>query len=306
MTPTRFVFGLWLLLFRAVCGAFAGDAEADSREPAAVVCARSGRVSVSQPPEMKKRSLQLFDWLPAGAIIEVGQDGASTVAFATGRRYELGVGAKVTLAEDGFSAQSGSVQTLSSVPPLPRVAAIAQDAPSASRAGAVRIRGLRIADLYPRADSTTLPDATVLRFAPTAEATTYKVDIEDEGGKTVFSIETQAPSIAISAGVLKPAARYDWRVRTLNKPGPAARGEGEFTTLSSHAVTEREALRQPLHAAGDAASLALLAEIDRRLGLLYEAREDLRAALVKSPGNEAIREALKRLEAAFDQTSEPR
>ncbi|HYO12120.1 MAG TPA: CHAT domain-containing protein [Thermoanaerobaculia bacterium] len=61
--------------------------------------------------------------------------------------------------------------------------------------------------------------------------------------------------------------------------------------------TERiEALRRALEEEGSAESLALLAEVDRCLGLLAEAREEFWAALQRRPEDTALAEALAELE----------
>ena len=64
------------------------------------------------------------------------------------------------------------------------------------------------------------------------------------------------------------------------------------------ALAARAVLEESLEAGGDASSLALLAEIDRSLGLLVEAREKFRAAVARAPGDVALRQALDRLERA--------
>ena len=272
------------------------------RDPVAIVCARSGNVLVSDPSDVRQRSVELFQWVIDGARIVTEKDSSVTLAFSSGKRYELGGGASATVARDELLSQAGPVKALTSVPSLPRVAAIAPDSPVVSRAGAARIRGARVTGLYPRGDSRTLHDGTVLRFSPVAGATTYKVEVEDETGKTVFDTEVHSSSVAISPGILRPAARYVWRVRTLDRPGLAARGEEEFETLSADDAAQRALLKQALERSGDAASLPLLAEIDRRLGLLFDAREEFRTALAKSPENEGIRLALKRLDDALRDT----
>lgn len=57
--------------------------------------------------------------------------------------------------------------------------------------------------------------------------------------------------------------------------------------------------------AGDSASLALLGEIDRSLGLLFEAWESFRAALERSPDDAALRAALEGAERQMIEEAEP-
>ena len=85
-------------------------------------------------------------------------------------------------------------------------------------------------------------------------------------------------------------------MRTLDRIGQAARAVAEFVTLEEKPARARATLKASLDAAGDAPSLALLAEIDRGLGLLAEARDGFRAALARAPGDSGLREALEALE----------
>jgi hypothetical protein len=160
----------------------------------------------------------------------------------------------------------------------------------------VRIRGATIAHLYPDSRATTLADSTVLRFTPIPGADSYTVDVETESGRMVFHGETQSATVSIPPRTLQPATKYFWRVRALDRSGQTARGAAEFATLSEETARARAALEASLEASADAASLALLAEIDRTLGLLVEAREKFRAAVARAPGDIALRQALDRLD----------
>jgi hypothetical protein len=124
------------------------------------------------------------------------------------------------------------------------------------------------------------------------------VEVEDDEGVVVFQVEVGTPSVQVSPGVLKPGARYSWVVRTLRGSRPPARGAAEFVTLAAGVAERRAALRRAL-ATDDPSSLPLLAEIDRELGLLIEARDTFRAALAVVPDDESIRDALQRVEAAL-------
>lgn len=269
-------------------------ARAEAAEPVAVVAALSGSATVVSGN--RRAPVRLFDWLLAGVTIEAGARSNVVVAFRSGARYELGENAKAKVAPGALTAVSGSVRSLESVPPFPRLAPIATDSDAESRSGAIRIRGgQRIRDLYPRQGWALLPDRSALSFGPVTGARSYKVEVEDESGKTVFEAETQAPPVIVSAGILMPGARYYWRVRTVEFLAPPSRGEAEFVTLSAEDTARRAALKEALEKAADGASLALLSEIDRRLGLVSEAREGLDAALARSPEDPALREALERL-----------
>jgi hypothetical protein len=113
-------------------------------------------------------------------------------------------------------------------------------------------------------------------------------------------VESTTPQVVVPAGVLQPGASYYWTVQTLDKVGGASRGTSEFKTLSSEDARVRQALRQSLAVEVDASGLALMAEIDRRLGLYEEALSGFRAALAKSPEDVALQQSVQRLEKLFE------
>jgi hypothetical protein len=145
----------------------------------------------------------------------------------------------------------------------------------------------------------------LLRFAPVPDASRYQVTVEDESAASVFQVETQSPTVHVLPGILKPGAKYYWHVRTLDRMGQVARGTAEFVTLTAETARARAAVKAALEVAGDAASLALLAELDRRLGLLVEACDEFRAALAKAPGDAALQQALERLEQELEANGWP-
>jgi hypothetical protein len=271
-------------------------------EAVAIVAGLAGRAIV-RAPGAEAREVRLFDWVRTGATVETASGSSLTLAFANGSRHELGASASATLSSSGLTRSSGPVKVLTPIPPLPQIAPLASDAQPGARAAAVRIRGKRITGLYPRGEVTALPDETRLRFAPVPGATNYRVEIEDESGVVVFQAEVESPAVRVSPGVLKPAARYFWMVRTLRGSGSPSRGEAEFATLRAEVIESRARLRAALEKSDEAASLALLAEVDRELGLLAEAHDGFRAALDRTPDDAALSNALRQLEAAL---AEPR
>jgi hypothetical protein len=274
-------------------------AVARAEEAVAIVAALAGQAKV-RLPGAPARDVRLFDWLPSGAVLETATASTLLLAFADGQRQELGASASATLGAGRLVGVSGPVRTLAAIPPLPAPASLSPEARPGLRSAAVRVRGHRIAGLYPRGAATVLADEAVLRFSPVPGAASYRVEVEDEMAAVVFHAEVGSPSVRVSPGVLKPGARYFWVVRTLGTSGSPARGEAEFVTLAERAVAARAALREALRApAGDASALALLGEIDRGLGLLAESRDAFREAIAMSPQDEALREALGRVEGAL-------
>jgi hypothetical protein len=276
-------------------------------EPLAIVYGLSGPASVKPAEVAARRPAQRFEWLAAGTEIAVDPGGTLLLAFADGSRYELRGGAKATLMpRGGLGSPSGPVRALASVSPLPRLEGLAADARAGSRAGAVRLRGLRIAGLYPRDDASVLPNEALLSFTPLPGAPRYKVQVEDETGNAVFDAQVAGSSAVVSPGVLKPGARYHWTVRTLGASAPA-RGEADFVVLAAESLAAREELRRSLQEPADAESLALLAEVDSRLGLLAEARRGFEAARAKAPDDAALAAALERVDRQMnEQGGDPR
>jgi hypothetical protein len=262
--------------------------------PAAIIYGLTGEAFRIDPGQ-QRRPVSLFDRLPAGAVLEVGPDARLALAFATGRRWELEAGARVTLGPADLATRSGDVRQLPTVPTLPRLLPIRERDHPGSHAGAVRIRGERIAGLYPRHGAKALAGETVLRFEPVAGAPRYRIEIQDSQGATVFRTDVEAPPVQVPAGSLHPGGTYRWTVRTLDRPGAIARGDAELVLLSEDTARAREKARQILASEG-LGSLPLLAEIDSGFGLWAEAREDLRNALAGGSGDPALRNALEGIE----------
>ena len=280
---------VWFVI--SLSAAVAGAADA----PTAIISQIEGTAHVTTSAAAQRTALALFDWVPRGAVVEVAPRSKVAIAFANGKRWELGERARVTIDDNGVTSSTGTVRQLASLPPMPAISPAAGQ--GQQRAAATRVRGSKIEGLYPDGSALTLADETVLRFSPDAGASRYRIVVENESGDAVFQAETESASVAISAGILQPGSRYYWNVRTLDKIGSTARGEAEFATLAADKAASRAAFRQALTASGDAASLALLAEIDRSLGLLHEAEQGLQAALAKAPNDEALRRALDRVAA---------
>jgi hypothetical protein len=238
--------------------------------------------------------LRLYDRLPAAVTLELPSGSRIALAFVTGKRYEISGPAHATLGPGDLTARSGSVRALAPVPPLPSLKPIpASDHPGAT-AGAFVIRGERITGLYPRHGAAALSEETVLHFKPVQEAGEYRIEVQDGQGRTVFQTDTASPPMKVPAGVLHSGHYYWWTVRTLDRPGPVAQGGAELITLSASVAGAREKAREILAAEGDD-SLPLLAEIDCGLGLLLEARQELKEAESHN-GDPTIRKALAEIE----------
>ena len=263
--------------------------------PVGIVSHMSGTASVTAGlgPAV---ALKLYDWIPPDATIEVATKSSVTLVLVSGKRFELSEHVRASIRADRVSPVAGAVRLLDPLPALPAIAPIAKSAQTRGEAAAIRIRGERIGHLYPADPAAALADRTVLRFEPVAGAAKYRLEVEDERGAGVAEFETSEPAVAVSAGVLAPGRTYYWRVSSLDSAGSPARGAAQFATLSEENAVARRALRAALENTGDPRSLALLAEIDRALGLMWEARETLQEAARKAPDDPDIRSALERIE----------
>jgi hypothetical protein len=263
---------------------------------AALISELSGEATVRSTPAAARDRARRFDAVPVGARLELGAQSRGVLVLAGGRRFALGPNARATVADDRLTATSGPVTELASLPTLPRLTALDESRP-AGPPGAVRLRGAVISGVRP-SHAVVLNPPLTLRFDPVAGASRYAVEVENQAGRRIFAAETPKPEQAVPPGVLEPGASYYWVVRTLDKAGGEARGTGQFRTLSLDEVAQRDALRRSLASEGDAGGVALLAEIDRRLGLYQEALEGFRAALAGTPADPAIQRAIRWLEAA--------
>lgn len=272
-------------------------------EAVAIVVSVHGSVR-AEAPAAAARPLAALDWLRVGTTLAVDPAGGAVLALASGRRFELRPGVRARVGAEGLDVLAGDAFELPRVPPLPRLPALAADARPGIRAGALRVRGRRLAGLYPQ-DAVTLADATTLVFEPLAGVSEYHVEIEDEEGESVFHAGVRGPEVVVSPGILRPGRRYAWSVRAATSSGPA-RGEAAFATLDEPAASAREGLRRALAAATpDASALALLAEVDRGLGLLREARDGFARAVTASPGDAALRAALDRAQRRLAEQAPP-
>ena len=288
------MIGVWLvvtsLLFQLPLKPQPAPKPASEPELVAIVSALDGKMWAQSKPT--RRSLALYDWLPAGMVIDLDEKARAVIIMMDGRRYELGGGSRVQLTASSATIVRGPVKEAAPVPGLVALAPIAGRAPTVS--GAVRLRARNIPKLNPCNTVVTLRDATVLRFEPIAGASQFAVEVQTEDGRRVFAQTIDRPPLAVPAGVLSGGVEYFWTVRLIGD-GPPARSEGRFRTLDA----EAEAARIALGRSSDTADSGLLGGIDFHLGVLNEAIEELSAAAERNPDNVAAREAADRARAAL-------
>jgi len=288
-----------MLRFSAMvlCGALIGmpaqKPEADHASAAALISELSGEASIGSPARAVAKAKR-FDTLTAGQTLTMLPKSRAVVVLAGGRRFEFGSEARATVGEDELAVMSGPIKELPALPTLPKLAALDESRPRGAP-GAVRLRGREISGLRP--DHVVLASAAVtFTFQPVTGASRYAVEIEDNQGRLVLRREVDTTELTVPAGTLAPDATYHWTVETVNTVGSTARGASRFVTLSEEEARRRDALRNALASQGSPDE-ALLAEVDRRLGLYREALRGFRAALVEHPGDPALVRAVQWLDA---------
>ncbi len=272
---------------------FSASAAFAADPPAAVIAALGGTATMTDASG-RTQAVHAFDWVNPETTLETGAGAHLTLAFANGRRYEMRENARLTVIAAGATNLSGPVHPLAPVPPMPKLPAVAPGSGASIQSGAVRVRSIPPVRecRYPRDGYTTQADRAVLRFK--APAGSYRVEILDDSGSVIFKTETSAAEVAVPAGTLRAGVHYSWRV--LGPGGSETiRDRAEFTTLS-----DDDAARRAAFIAGfperDADTLELLAQVDLRLGLLLDARDELREAAAHSPHSDRVEKLLREIE----------
>src|SRR5580704_8467419 len=261
------------------------------KDSVAIVAQLSGTATVRSADSRENGAVHLFDWLGEGTTLEVGKQSRAIVILSNGHRYELGPGAGAVLHADKEPTLSGDARKLPALPPIPKPSPIAAN--SASTSGAGRIRGAEvIKQLYPRAGVVVLAGKAMLRFSGIPEATSYRLAIDDSAGKLLWSATTESTEVSIPNGVLRDGERYSWHVRAMRSGVLIALGTAEFSSLPAEEALKRAAFANALNATGDPASVALLAGVDLRLGLIQEAIDEFTAALNQKPDDVGLQRSL--------------
>src|SRR5262249_17753430 len=140
--------------------------------------------------------LQLYDWLDEGMTIALAKRSIVVIVLASGARFELREGARVTILLGPLRA-SASVRSLPPLPAVPDVPPILVSGRTARgfTSGAVRIpggvEGIRvraIRRLYPSNEDATIATSTRLRFEGPDTANGYVINISDFGLRSVFEV----------------------------------------------------------------------------------------------------------------------
>lgn len=233
--------------------------------PAALVCLLEHKATVAEPSR-KSRDLALFDWLPAGSTVSTLEGARLVLIFSNGARWEMGGKSQSRIEKSGLTGPKGDVRKLEPVPMIPAMTQVR----AAGKPGAFTVRGGEtdaFTALSPGEGESVLAEDAGLRFQPPPPAGRFRVEIEDESGNSIFSVETLKTEVRVSPGILKPGLLYFWRVRTLDGPKPAVSAETSFRTVPENHATIRAALKAESDKNPDPALRSLLTEMDRWLGL---------------------------------------
>jgi hypothetical protein len=300
MTPRAVVV---LVTSLAVWAGTGLEARVAKEPPVAIVCLVSGESFATV--QHQRTRLALFTRLRPGTLVETMAASKVVLTFFTGRRYELGPEASVMVGRTGLERTRGHVRPLVSVPAAVDIAPIAREERPGTRLAATRIRtgqaaALSISNPYPSGGAVSLHDATVVSFDPVPGYVSYRLEVEDDIGNRVFSVDTEAAAVPIPPGVLRSGASYYWRVQTRDPRKPALHAEAVFRTLSEAHATRRAALEAHARRSDDASLRLLLAEVNRVLGLRREACEALLTADGESAGSVPGAEVLARFGCSRD------
>ena len=291
--------GLAAFIFLFILGFLSSGYSSDTEEKVAIVCFLEGKTWFTEPGERERNELNLFDWMEVGAVIQTELGAKVVIAFSTGERYELRGKTKTTVGAKGFTSSTGSVEILTPVPVMPRIAAISQEARPGSRLGGIRLRSIwqkgqkgPISRFYPSEGAALLAEEAVLTFEPIDGVKKYKVEIKDESGNKIFSVETASTKIATYPSVFKPGAKYSWKVWILEKGERSLLSEAVFSTVSEENTRARNDFKGQAYQSKDGVRLLLLAQMDMALGLRKEACKTLRDTLALFPDNAEIKNAI--------------
>jgi hypothetical protein len=261
-----------------------------SQGAVAVVKSLSGEASAVPSGSQTSSAIHALDFLESGVRIEVHAKSTMTLILRSGRAYELGAGAKATVDKDALSVSNPPVRDLNRLPPMPQIAALPKNASDTSGAAPIR-GGTIVKGLYPHR-APVIASHVKLSFAPVADALNYSVIVEDEIGNILLRVTTPLATVEVPADALEPGSSYAWRVRAFAASGVVGEGSAEFVTITKDELDRRAAFAEAVNAEGDAMGLALMAGVDREIGLLADACDEFEAALRLRPSDPGLEHAL--------------
>jgi len=180
-------------------------------------------------------------------------------------------GARAIVRVKGLRLETGKVRRLDPVPMVVDLAPVLRDGARRVQTPGVRIRGggtaAGVAGLSPRDGAPVLRSAAVLSFDPAPDVKVYRVLVEDEDGRVVYTEDVPVPPVQVPLRLLRPRTLYRWSVESKVPPRPDLRGEAMFLTLDRKLEEAREALARDADRTAEPDLRRLLTEVDRGLGL---------------------------------------
>lgn len=229
--------------------------------------------------------LAMMAELPDGAALNVAP-GARVVAIdlGSGREYVLTAG-RYTVEKAGPSEVGGKAVAGSALP-AGRLPAVKIATGKVAQATLV-MRSARKTPSGISPNHTSVSSTTpTLRWPENADATGYRVTINDPGGKAMFDSTLPKASVMLSANDgLQPGTRYTWRVEALREGRALAEHRGDFSVLGASDIHRLGQFK-----AGEGAAFsrrALYAALLMEAGATEEARsiwQALRAERPDDPG----------------------
>jgi hypothetical protein len=253
-----------------------------------------------------------------GMTVITEDRGRVLILALDGNLYEARGRAEIQVMRDDVIARQGDIRLLVRLPRTPKLISVSQLPPQET--SNTRVRGGSIKSVYPNSGAAVVPDEAHFRFDGTV-GQLYDVEIQNEEGAVIHQLTTPGPSLDVPKGLLKPGRRYYWTVKPASTGAPIV--GGKFVTLNEEQIAWRSMARLDL-AVGErsqspdlvmaGSSIAwttsparnsasylqsLLAVIDFGLGLVAEARDELRAVASDVPTADGARRILTMLNKNF-------
>jgi hypothetical protein len=224
--------------------------------------------------------------LPDGTALNIAP-GARVVAIDLGSGREFVLTAGRYAVEKSGPSEVGGKAVASSALPAGKLPAVKIATGKVAQATLV-MRSARksLAGLSPNqtAVSTTRP---TLRWPDNADATGYRVTLNDAGGRTVFDSTLPKTNVVLSASEgLQAGGRYTWRVEAVREGRTLAEHRGEFSVLGATDIYRLGQFRP-----GEGAEFSrrtLYAALLMEAGAIEEARSIWQALRAERPDDPAL------------------
>jgi len=237
-----------------------------------------------------ENTLELFDTLVPGMHVKTGPETDVVLTFYSGERYRIKANSVVTVQTDGLKTVRGTVETLEPVSVMPQIVPLARSEKPGKRQASIRVRELSVkkASFYPpHPKGVILADKAELSYPEPDKGRMYVIEVRDDQGVVIHSVQTREHSIVLPADLLAPGKSYFWRVTTKEEPVQTLVDFATFTTLSQDKVALRQTLHKQAEASGDSSLRLLAVRFDYDLGLYREACSVLNDLIKKRQATEA-------------------